>query len=413
MQAISADHPFDLLKSGSGWQASLQPVGFLDGEGVSDFRLTLPVDAPPRLQLSSSLQGVAMSLPSLGWRKPADEQGDLQMTAILGDVPEVTSLKLDSSGFSLGGVLSFGSEGFQGADFTQVRVGDWLDAQVRLTSQGAGRDPAISLVGGTFDLRRFELGDGRGAASSSPIDFRLDRLVVSDGVSLFPVGGRFEQGSLGISGDFEGRVNGSTLVQGSLAPANAGTAIRLESSDAAGVLRDAGLTPNARGGTLDLVLTPVAGARSGTYDGQFLIENIRLRKAPVMADLLDAISVVGLLDQLDGPGIKFETVDGRFRLTRQRLTLQEAAAVGGSIGISADGIYDMVSKELDFRGVISPVYFLNGIGSILTRRGEGLFGFNYRVTGTTEDPNVGVNPLSIFTPGAFRQIFRRAPPGSE
>ena len=30
MQTIAADHPFDLLESGSGWQASLQPVGFLD-----------------------------------------------------------------------------------------------------------------------------------------------------------------------------------------------------------------------------------------------------------------------------------------------------------------------------------------------------------------------------------------------
>ena len=66
---------------------------------------------------------------------------------------------------------------------------------------------------------------------------------------------------------------------------------------------------------------------------------------------------------------------------------------------------------MDFRGVVSPVYFLNGIGSILTRRGEGLFGFNYRMTGPASGPSVGVNPLSILTPGAFRQLFRRAPPG--
>ena len=136
-----------------------------------------------------------------------------------------------------------------------------------------------------------------------------------------------------------------------------------------------------------------------------------MRNAPVMADLLDAISVVGLLDQLQGPGIRFDTIDGRFRLTRQRLTLTEGAAVGGSLGISADGIYDMASKQLDFRGVISPIYFVNGIGSFLTRRGEGLFGFNYRMTGTASDPQVGINPLSILTPGMFRQIFRRQPSG--
>ena len=88
----------------------------------------------------------------------------------------------------------------------------------------------------------------------------------------------------------------------------------------------------------------------------------------------------------------------------------EAAAIGPSIGISADGNYDIARKNLDIRGVISPVYFLNGIGSIFSRRGEGLFGFNYRVSGGTDNPRVGVNPLSILTPGMFRRMFRAAPP---
>ena len=50
------------------------------------------------------------------------------------------------------------------------------------------------------------------------------------------------------------------------------------------------------------------------------------------------------------------------------------------------------------------------LGSVVSRRGEGLFGFNYRMTGSSEDPKVSVNPLSILTPGIFRDIFRRSPP---
>jgi len=60
--------------------------------------------------------------------------------------------------------------------------------------------------------------------------------------------------------------------------------------------------------------------------------------------------------------------------------------------------------------VISPLYLINGIGSILTRRGEGLIGFNFNVRGATDAPQVSVNPLSALTPGMFREIFRRAPP---
>jgi hypothetical protein len=75
-----------------------------------------------------------------------------------------------------------------------------------------------------------------------------------------------------------------------------------------------------------------------------------------------------------------------------------------------DGFFDLVSKRMDMQGVVSPIYMLNGIGSIFTRKGEGLFGFNFTMKGPASDPSVSVNPLSILTPGMFRDIFRRAPP---
>jgi hypothetical protein len=71
-----------------------------------------------------------------------------------------------------------------------------------------------------------------------------------------------------------------------------------------------------------------------------------------------------------------------------------------------EGTYSTRSQTLNMRGVISPVYIINGIGSLLTRPGEGVFGFNYDLTGSVDDPQVSVNPLSILTPGMFREIFR-------
>jgi hypothetical protein len=62
-------------------------------------------------------------------------------------------------------------------------------------------------------------------------------------------------------------------------------------------------------------------------------------------------------------------------------------------------------------GVVSPLYMINGLaGALFAPRGEGLFGFSYRLTGTAGQSNVTVNPLSILTPGIFREIFRRPPP---
>ncbi|MEL6683593.1 MAG: AsmA-like C-terminal region-containing protein, partial [Pseudomonadota bacterium] len=123
-----------------------------------------------------------------------------------------------------------------------------------------------------------------------------------------------------------------------------------------------------------------------------------------------AISVVGLLQQLDGQGLSFDEVDARFRLTPRQVIVTESSAVGPGLGISLDGIYTLATQQMDFQGVVSPFYLINSIGSVLTRRGEGLIGFNFTIGGTSSAPQVGVNPLSAFTPGMFRDIFRRSPP---
>jgi len=90
--------------------------------------------------------------------------------------------------------------------------------------------------------------------------------------------------------------------------------------------------------------------------------------------------------------------------------VSESSAVGPGLGISLDGIYTLATQQMDFQGVVSPFYLINSIGSIFTRRGEGLIGFNFNIAGTTGAPSVSVNPLSAFTPGMFREIFRRSPP---
>ena len=386
------------------------PDGMIGGRGTGRYTLALPVQEPPRLSLTSDLAGVSLAIDELGWRKAASAPGGLELSATLGAPPVVDDLSLSAPGLALSGRIELSENGgFSDITFDSIRVGRWLDASVKLVPRGPGLSPGIEVASGRIDVRDLPAG-GSGGGDGAPIEVELTELVVSDSISLSPLTGRLQQGRAGLSGQFTARVNGETPVRGTLAPAKGGTAIRLQSDNAGGVIRDAGLTPNAQSGTLDLVLNPVAGAPAAVYDGQFLIKGIRLRKAPIMADLLDAISVVGLLDQLQGPGILFSTVDGRFRLTPHQLVLRKAAAVGGSLGVSADGIYDFRVKKLDFSGVISPVYFVNAIGSVVSRRGEGLFGFNYRMTGLSEDPRVSVNPLSILTPGIFRDIFRRSPP---
>ncbi|KZY25989.1 hypothetical protein A3728_17405 [Sulfitobacter sp. HI0040] len=162
------------------------------------------------------------------------------------------------------------------------------------------------------------------------------------------------------------------------------------------------------GGDLNLVLVPVGSG--GAFDGQLQVGDLRIRDAPAIAALLNAVSVVGLINELNGDGIYFDAVEAAFRLTPDRLTLTEASATGASMGISMDGVYALDSGRLALQGVVSPVYMLNSIGSLFTRKGEGLFGFSYALGGTVKAPEVSVNPLSALTPGMFRDLFRSDPP---
>ena len=184
--------------------------------------------------------------------------------------------------------------------------------------------------------------------------------------------------------------------------------MRIKSDNAGGVFASAGLLKHARGGDLSLALLPVG--KDGAFDGKLYVENTRVKDAPAIAALLNALSVVGILEQMGGSGIHFQEVEADFHLTPSTMTLINASAVGPSMGISMGGVYAVDTGILNMRGVVSPLFFLNGIGSVFTQKGEGLIGFNYGLSGPAKSPKVSVNPLSAFTPGMFREIFRAPAP---
>lgn len=382
------------------------PPGAVTGAGTGQLALDLSQDGGPGFTLASDLAGVGLSLPAIGWSKPAGATGRLDLAGQLGGTPRIDRITLEAAGLSAAGAITLApGGGLERARFNRVRIGDWFDAPLTLVGRGAGQSAEIRMNGGTLDLRRARFGAGRGEAG--PMTIALDRLQVSEGIALTGFRGDFT-GAGGLSGTFTGAVNGGTPVRGTLVPMNGRSAVRLRSTDAGGVFRDAGLLGNGFGGEMDLTLRP-AGAE-GAYLGRLEARDLRVRDAPALASLLDAISVVGLLAQMGGQGLLFNDVEAEFTLTPDRITVQSASAVGPGLGLSLDGVYGLAARRMDFQGVISPFYALNGIGAFLTRPGEGLIGFNFTLQGPVDSPRVLVNPLSALTPGMFRDIFRRPPP---
>ncbi len=381
------------------------PKGSVSGQGTGAFTLDIASGEPPALHLTSNLQGVGLSIPTLGWRKRESATGLLDLAGTLGDVARIERLTVQAAGLTAtGSVVNRKEGGLDRALLSSLRLGNWLEAGVELIGRGSAA-PDVRILTGTLDLRRAPVGGGGGGGGA--LQVRLNRLQVSEGIALNDFKGDFTTYD-GLRGTFTGVLNGQTPVRGRVEPRDGRSAFHVEADDAGGVFRAAGILNQGHGGSFRLSLLPAEG--EGKFDGTLKVKNTRVKDAPAIAALLNAVSVVGLIDEMSGQGIQFSEVEARFRLEPDRLVLHESSATGPSIGLSMDGIHNLKTGVLNMRGVISPVYLINAVGSILTRKGEGMIGFSYTLKGPASKPSVQVNPLSGLAPGMFREFFRGATP---
>lgn len=388
-------------------------VGFppetFDGSGSGDFRIEISRAAPPRLSLRSDLTGLGLELPALGWSKPAAQSGTLEVDMTLARPPRVDRFDFEAPGLAATGDVRLHAQG--GLDRVTLgafEVGNWLSGTGEIVGRGADLAPEFLLTSGSFDVRGLpDMTRSGGAQASGPIRASLQRVQISDSFFLKDFVGQFEDRG-GLTGQFSGVFNGMAPVFGEMVPRNGRPAFRVTSNRGGDVINALGMARTSGPGDLLLHLSP--GPEAATYDGVMSIQNVKLLDAPVFAELLNAISVVGLLEQLSGPGILLTEIATKFRLSPQQLTIFEGSAVGPGMGLSAEGSMNLSSGYMELQGALSPVYFLNSVGRVISKKGEGLVAFNYLARGSKDDLQISVNPLSALTPGFLRGIFR-APSG--
>ncbi|RRH75100.1 hypothetical protein [Falsigemmobacter faecalis] len=384
--------------------------GVLSGAGSADFEVTLKPGALPALQVRSDLSGAVLRLAPLGWSKAASARGRLELSGEIGQPLRIDRLHLSAPGLSATGALRLTEAGaLERLTLSDLKIGEWLDASAELVGQGRGVAPQIRVTGGSFDLRRLpdrmQGGAGGSGGARTPITVSLDEARVAGDIRLSQIRGRISTGPGGVDGQLTARLGGQVPIGLALAAGPGGTSVRLQAQDGGAALRAAGLFDKAHGGALDVVVVP-DGAR-GHYRGQMSMKVFVVRNLPALAEMLNAVSIIGLIDQLATSGIAFGEASGGFRMTPDGVELNEMSAVGASFGVSLEGVYYTTQDRLNLRGVISPFYMVNAIGSVLTRPGEGLVGFTYRIEGPARAPRVSVNPLTALVPGFLRDMLRR------
>ncbi len=384
--------------------------------------------------LVADLSGAAVGFPLLEWSKPAGEPGTLtaaMATETGGLRPNAFTLTMPD--LDMAGRLSFTDTGaFAAADLSRFKV---LETDISVVATQPANEPLdLKLSGRQIDLRPFLEGDedeGAGAqeeAEEEPSDFAatasvdVDTAIAPKGVPIRDMDAtlRIAEGEL-----VDGRIHGilrsgkPVSIDYSLQGDKPGLDVKTE--DGGELLRTLGMLNGVTGGQLSLSAR-ISGPRGKRHTvGLITARDFRIKDSPMMAQLLTLGSLSGLRDILTGDGIGFDRFEVDFDLGEGTLLLKDGRGMGSQLGVRMSGrLYDG-QKKLDIQGTLAPAYTLNTVldyvpvvGSMLSGgENEGLIAIRFSVGGTTDKPDVSVNPLSALTPGFLRGIFDVFSPGGK
>jgi hypothetical protein len=376
-----------------------------------------------------------LSADLLAWRKAPGTSASANVEAVLDDGGSIRTADIVVTGPSLtaNGTATFAPDGtLQSLAVPSVRAGPLNDFALMLKKQPmSGLD--LTITGNSFDgsaLGRRKSGTGEKTPiheTGDPfhLSAKLAKLALRDGVIIAPFA--LDASGTGHSPrtlSANGGLGKSTLVV-SLAATGNQRHLTATAGDAALLLQ--GLLGNAgiKGGDLSLQATlPAAtasahrGEDSTDAAGELIIRNCTVLNQAFLTRAFSSGSPAGVVDLMRGQGIALDSVHIPFRMTGDVISIHDARASGPSIGLTADGYIDRASNQIALQGAIAPLYGLNSLlGAIpvlgdvfVSKKGEGLFGVTYNVSGDLDSPKISTNPLSVLAPGILRRVFEGAAP---
>jgi len=163
-----------------------------------------------------------------------------------------------------------------------------------------------------------------------------------------------------------------------------------------------------QGGRILLQISPGGDTRSGVI----IVNDFILKDDPALAGVAQ-IRYPSLQQPLESGSVNFTKLRAQFVLGAGKFSVSDAVMWGPSIGGTLDGFIDYAADKSDLTGVFVPLYGLNNMLTqipvlgpfLLGGTSGGIFGINFRVSGTATNPTVNINPLSAVAPGIFRKLF--------
>lgn len=372
----------------------------------------------PQIKFTADLAEAGLRVEEIGWLKAAGEDAGLKGVVVIGDDGiRAPSYELTSRDLIVEGNVALTPAGdLERFRFRRLQYRGAADADVR----GVINEQALNITikGALLDLTKFDdllEGGDSDERTETPLSVRFDlaKLKLRDNLIVTEANGALNLAPEGdITGRVKGLVGGEAPLDIRLRNGPTGGEAVLRSPNAGALMREAGFFEDGAGGELVLVAN-IDQADELVFSGDLKVDDLVIHEDAKLEKLLIGADLEQLRETMRDDGIIFDRIRTPFHYENGMVSIKDAVAAGPSIGVNLTGGYAIEQDVLDLKGVFTPLYSLNSLvgeipvlGKLLTGGdGQGLIAFNFSVKGPAADPDIGVNPLSVLTPGIFRKIF--------
>ncbi len=350
----------------------------IKGNMPADAAYTLSKSGDAVLGLSANILNTEITIPAVNAAKPSGMAGSLGVTLNLKNdrLTSVRDLNLTSNAVTLrGGVdldTSAAQTSIRKADLPTVKLAG-TDIMLRAEPQKDGY-LLLDISGRQLDASSFfpdetaPNSDDDAAKPVQPVRVRMKLAKLLTGKDR-----GFDNVTLSADRDKWGRMDsvdfyalaGGKGVTVKYLPDGFGKKFSVDAQNAGMALYGFGLTKSLREGQLVISAKTPAGGGSRDLRGSALLADFGLKDAPLIAKLLNAMSLSGIQALLNGDGVQFKKAKVDFewidrgqpqqKQNVRMLKLKDGQTSGSSLGLTFEGNIDNWKNVYDLTGTIIPV----------------------------------------------------------
>lgn len=410
-------------------QLGLDSLNVIQGTVPVEVSLQSGIAAEPVIKIKADLTSAELRLDKLAWKKASGRAASFETEVVKGKQGNIDLQKFKVSGddIAVDGWVSLGADN-KPKEFLFPTFA--LNVVSRLQVQGvvsSDKSWSIKANGPTFDARDlfrswFSVGDSSGqsaAAATSTggvnISVEIGNVLGSSDVSLR--GLRLKLATRGdklVALDARGTLDGGAPVAAVLDQSD-GRRLMVDCVDGGQLMRLINFYPNMQGGRLRLEVN-LEGKGAADKTGVLWVDQFKVLGDPVVSEVVGSVEKGGSQNRknVTREVFEFDKMRAPFSVGYGQFVLEDSYLKGPLVGATIRGKVDFKTRKINIGGTYVPLQGLNGafgaipvLGQLISGvQGEGIFGITFAVQGPLAEPQVLVNPLSLVTPGIFREMFQ-------